>query len=490
MPALKIVLLCMASAIVYGICHDQVTARVCVEYFTVGHAPIFPTESPTLLAFGWGTLATWWVGLILGVLVALAARAGSWPKLDAAHLIRPIACLLIVVAVASVLAGITGYELAEGSGLVLPEPLGTRVPKGHHHGFFADTLAHLAAYVVGILGGAIVCVQALVRRRRVARTARWSDDGIARVDLTAERPVVVVSRWIARTVGVPLLGLLVVLTMGDGIANPLTASQRENLFGVVVVAMFLGVVLGWKWEGVGSLLILGSLVLFAVADEPFLLDIVIVPWLVTGLAYLVCWVGGKEADSAVFRMQRFHQLLFAIAIITLSWFAMMAVHELGHVIGATATGGTVERVVLHPFAISRTDVAPNPYPAVVVWLGPVVGCALPLAVAATFPRRHLFVRNVAWFFAGFCLIANGTYISVGSFDGVGDCGEMLRTGTPPWVLLAFGGVTVPLGLYVWHRLGSVRDFVRNPSMITGRMAWIAFAALVVLAAAGSGLSSR
>jgi hypothetical protein len=52
-----------------------VTARVCVEYFTVGHAPIFHTESPTLLAFWFGTMATWWVGLILGVLAALAARA-------------------------------------------------------------------------------------------------------------------------------------------------------------------------------------------------------------------------------------------------------------------------------------------------------------------------------------------------------------------------------------------------------------------------------
>jgi hypothetical protein len=74
-PSLKIVALCTASAVLYGICHDQVTARVCVEYFTVGHAPIFHTESPTLLAFWFGTMATWWVGLILGVLAALAARA-------------------------------------------------------------------------------------------------------------------------------------------------------------------------------------------------------------------------------------------------------------------------------------------------------------------------------------------------------------------------------------------------------------------------------
>ena len=51
----KIVLLCIAAAVVYGILHDQVTARVCVEYFTIGHPPVFNTDSPTLLALGWGS---------------------------------------------------------------------------------------------------------------------------------------------------------------------------------------------------------------------------------------------------------------------------------------------------------------------------------------------------------------------------------------------------------------------------------------------------
>ena len=44
-----IVLMCVFAAVVYGVIHDQITARVCVEYFTVGHPPIFPTDDPTLL---------------------------------------------------------------------------------------------------------------------------------------------------------------------------------------------------------------------------------------------------------------------------------------------------------------------------------------------------------------------------------------------------------------------------------------------------------
>jgi hypothetical protein len=35
MESLKIVLLCVGAAVTYGVLHDQVTARVCVEYFPI-----------------------------------------------------------------------------------------------------------------------------------------------------------------------------------------------------------------------------------------------------------------------------------------------------------------------------------------------------------------------------------------------------------------------------------------------------------------------
>jgi hypothetical protein len=151
----------------------------------------------------------------------------------------------------------------------------------------------------------------------------------------------------------------------------------------------------------------------------------------------------------------------AIALLALSWYGMMAMHELGHVFGVWLTGARVVRVVLSPLAISRTDVANNRRPGVVVWLGPLVGCLLPLALALALRRRSPVVRKVALFFAGFCLIANGAYISLGSFQAIGDCHEMLETGTPQWVMLQFGAITIPLGLLLWHQLGSLKQFLRN-----------------------------
>ena len=158
MESLKIILLSVLSAVVYGILHDQVTARICVEYFTIGHPPIFHTEDPTLLAFGWGVIATWWMGLILGIPAVLASRLGSWPKFDAAHLERPIGYLLVVMACCSLLAGIAGYFMAQAGVIRLLGLLASRVQAAKHVAFLADGAAHLAAYGVGFFGGIVLCV--------------------------------------------------------------------------------------------------------------------------------------------------------------------------------------------------------------------------------------------------------------------------------------------------------------------------------------------
>ncbi len=168
-------------------------------------------------------------------------------------------------------------------------------------------------------------------------------------------------------------------------------------------------------------------------------------------------------------MQRTQQILFAIVAIATCWFGMLVLHEMGHVVGAFLSGGTVERIVLYPLTISSTHVSPNPNPGLVVWLGPVWGATFPLVVAWLCPARSIW-RKLAVFFAGFCLIANGAYIGIGSIDQIGDCKEMANTGTSAAVMIAFGIVCVPSGFYLWHRLGSIRNYFDSqnqiPSIVT------------------------
>ncbi|NIM70118.1 MAG: hypothetical protein GTN86_05960, partial [Xanthomonadales bacterium] len=62
--------------------------------------------SPTLLGLGWGVFATWWLGAILGIGLALAARGGKRPKSTARSLVRPIGILIgFMGALAIVAAG-------------------------------------------------------------------------------------------------------------------------------------------------------------------------------------------------------------------------------------------------------------------------------------------------------------------------------------------------------------------------------------------------
>lgn len=189
-------------------------------------------------------------------------------------------------------------------------------------------------------------------------------------------------------------------------------------------------------------------------------------------------------------MPRIQQIVFAVCMLALCWLGMMAVHELGHVLGAVVTGGTVERCVLHPLAISRTDVEPNPHPVVVVWMGPIVGSVLPVVALCLLPSRFPIARRVGQFFAGFCLVANGAYIGIGWVDEVGDCREMLQNGVPVWSLVAFGSVSLAAGFYLWHRLGSVRQFLISPTLVTRGMAVGVALTLLFAAAAAALLSPR
>jgi hypothetical protein len=139
----------------------------------------------------------------------------------------------------------------------------------------------------------------------------------------------------------------------------------------------------------------------------------------------------------------FERALLLLAFTYLAWLGMMLIHEAGHVIGAVATGGTVQRVVWHPLAISQTDVSPNPSPLMVAWAGPVVGVIVPPLLAI--PLRRTCGREIAAFFVGFCLICNGAYLGLGWIDRVGDAGELLRLGSPRWTLITFGTIATVAG---------------------------------------------
>ena len=173
MQFLAIIVLSVLGGAAYGILHDQVTVRVCLEYFTIGHPAIFATRSPTLLAIGWGIVATWWVALPLGFSLAVAARIGTRPKWGVREVARPLAALLASMAVCALLSGIAGYVLVRVGLVPVPAWVTANIPEPHRTAFVADWFAHFASYLSGIVGAALLCVY-VWRARASARGAAGS----------------------------------------------------------------------------------------------------------------------------------------------------------------------------------------------------------------------------------------------------------------------------------------------------------------------------
>jgi hypothetical protein len=172
------------------------------------------------------------------------------------------------------------------------------------------------------------------------------------------------------------------------------------------------------------------------------------------------------------------------SVLWLSWLFMMLVHEAGHFVGALATGGRVTEVVWHPLVMSRTDVDPNPHPLIETWAGPVVGCLVPLGVAAFGSYARLRGSYLAWAFAGFCLIANGAYLGTGVFKPVGDAAVLVKLGTPIGPMAIFGVCAVLSGFWVWHRVSGRFGFGRSPAGVSRRQAYAFFATAIVITALG------
>lgn len=166
--AVAIVALCVGGAVVYGVLHDLVTAHLSVEYFTVAH-PHLGIDEPVALALVWGVLATWWVGVLLGAPLALAALLGSRPPLPARALRPAVGRLLVAMGVAAA-ASMLFAALALDEDFALPEPLFARVPRDRHARLGVAAVGHSVSYFVGFAGGIALIVRTW-RARRLAACA-------------------------------------------------------------------------------------------------------------------------------------------------------------------------------------------------------------------------------------------------------------------------------------------------------------------------------
>lgn len=167
MESLRIAAFSLVAGIGYGILHDQVTAHLCVEYFTIAHPIIFPTQSPALLAFGWGILATWWLALPFGILLAVGSQFGRWPKRGLSDVRGSILKLLAFTGLCATAAGLLGGYLAHHG--FADTAIAFGIAEDRQALFMADVWAHTASYLVAAIGAMVLVVMTGVSRYRDAR---------------------------------------------------------------------------------------------------------------------------------------------------------------------------------------------------------------------------------------------------------------------------------------------------------------------------------
>ncbi|HEX9006349.1 MAG TPA: hypothetical protein VF889_03575 [Bacteroidota bacterium] len=101
----------------------------------------------------------------------------------------------------------------------------------------------------------------------------------------------IVTRWIARFIAVSLVLITIIFVTGSGIDIAGADLSHKAQMGAFAV-MFLGLLVAWKWEGLGGTLTLGGLALFLVLDYllfgSFLKFWIFLVFAIPGALFLYC----------------------------------------------------------------------------------------------------------------------------------------------------------------------------------------------------------
>jgi hypothetical protein len=140
----------------YGMLQDQVSARLCPEYFTVLHNPIPGVADPTVLGLLWGFLGAAPGGLILGYAAGLAATLGPHPSWGLRRLVAPMLGLVGFVATVTAVTGVSVARHLELFDVRFADS--TLMPAERQRWAFVVACYHWAAYVSAMAGSIGLCV--------------------------------------------------------------------------------------------------------------------------------------------------------------------------------------------------------------------------------------------------------------------------------------------------------------------------------------------
>lgn len=128
------------------------------------------------------------------------------------------------------------------------------------------------------------------------------------------------ARWIARILGLLIVGLVVVIMIGEGF-NPTKLSGGELVMSAAFLTALTGMVVLWRWEGIGGALVIGGMLAF------YGLNFAASGRLPGGWVFPLCYLPGIFALLSNRRLQ--FSLRTLLVIVTVAAVALGAARWLG-----------------------------------------------------------------------------------------------------------------------------------------------------------------
>jgi hypothetical protein len=138
----------------------------------------------------------------------------------------------------------------------------------------------------------------------------------------------VLGRWTSRILGTLLVLLFLALLFGEGPPNPFKLTNAEKLQFLGMIALFLGLVLAWKWEGLGGLLSVGGFVLLVALGRSHLTMWAFWSPAAVGLVHTVCWARLRIAAPPNLVPWHLSRLLLAAFLTALALFLCLCANEI------------------------------------------------------------------------------------------------------------------------------------------------------------------
>jgi len=112
-----------------------------------------------------------------------------------------------------------------------------------------------------------------------------------------EKRIINLLRWLTRILGILLIFVIVLFAVGEGLPNPLALTVNEQLGFVALIIMLAGLILAWKFEGMGGLLVIIGYIFFCIIERQILRQGVFFIFPVVGLSFLLCWWRTRKAKT-------------------------------------------------------------------------------------------------------------------------------------------------------------------------------------------------